>query len=82
MPVSEEKEKAFKDSLQRLRAKSRDLQIRSAVIRKRASELCRASYSASPGLMHELDLLRALGYVDEPPRRFVGESDVDNSQYN
>ena len=68
-PVSEEKAKELKDSLQRLRAKSRDLQLRSAAIRKRASELCQASYNASPGLINELDSLRLLGYIDDPLRR-------------
>jgi len=80
--MSDERAKELKDSLQRLRAKSRDLQMRSAAIRKRASELCRASYNVSPGLINELDLLKSLGYFDEPRRLLALESDVDTSQYN
>jgi hypothetical protein len=61
-----EKGQELKDSLQRLRAKSRDLQMRSAALRKRGTNLCRASYDASLAPVSELDLLRALDYFEDP----------------
>ena len=69
--MHDEKEKDLKDSLQRLRAKSRDLQIRSAALRKRASDLYRDSHNVSLAPIRELDLLRSLGYFDEPPRKLA-----------
>lgn len=60
--MPDENGKELKDSLQRLPDKSRDLQIRSAALRKRATYLCRTSNSVSLASIHELDLLCSLGY--------------------